>query len=197
MVLAKLCTRAGPLRTSPRPPRGHARRASEHGSGSSPSAKALRYVGPRRLGVWILLTIFQSTIQLAAMLVGYWKRHVASVLGDGIPNRSDELDISRSSRVRELLSDGCGKESNELCARGLRLDNGLLHGRRKIDMNEKIGREEIVFAGLIDDAKHAVTLGIGIAEGLIDLSDLQRRLVSRVSHADDELVFFCRHDQSR
>jgi hypothetical protein len=80
--------------------------------------------------------------------------------------------------------------------RGLSIDDRTFHGRRKIDMNEEICWEKVILTGLIDHTNHPVALGIGIAEGFVDLSDFEGGFVPRVPNTDDEVVFF-RHDQSR
>jgi hypothetical protein len=62
-----------------------------------------------------------------------------------------------------------------------------LDGRRNVDRDEAIRREQVILAALVDDAEIAIPLGILVGQDDVDFIALERGLVAVVVHADSKL----------
>ena len=65
---------------------------------------------------------------------------------------------------------------------------GRLDGRRNVDRDEAIRREQVILTALVDDAEVAVLLGILVRQDDVDLVTLERGFVAVVVDADGELA---------
>ena len=95
----------------------------------------------------------------------------------------DGLDRDQVKAVIEFAASQILPNANS-GSRGLQQRRS--HGRGHFDGDESIGREQVVLAALIDDAKVSVPLGVMVGQNGIDLVALEGRLVPVVADADDE-----------
>jgi len=83
-----------------------------------------------------------------------------------------------------------GMRSIGRCSRSAalgRFQKGRLDGRRNVDRDEAIRREQVILTALVDDAEIAIPRRILVGQDDVDLVALERDLVAAVVDADSEL----------